>query len=224
MKLLSKMKKTLALTLVAATIASPIAVFAHDYEGHWAQGVITKWVEAGYLAGFEDGEIKPDEVITRAQFAQILMTILGLEPNADVTYTDVDPDAWYAAAISAVGDLMNSYDGAFNPNGPITREEAAYALARAFGYTGEADLTTLFTDAGEVSGWAREAMEALVAAGIFSGYPDQSLQPGGFLTRAELVSATDRAIENAPAIGDEDVAAGEVDEEDGADEIGRAHV
>jgi N-acetylmuramoyl-L-alanine amidase len=47
-----------------------------DYEGHWAQPYIEKAINAGYMAGYPDGSFKPDNPITRAEFARVLSFII----------------------------------------------------------------------------------------------------------------------------------------------------
>jgi len=47
-----------------------------DYEGHWAEEYIKKAINAGYMSGYPDGSFKPDEPITRAEFARVLSFII----------------------------------------------------------------------------------------------------------------------------------------------------
>ena len=47
-----------------------------DYEGHWAQQYIEKAINAGYMTGYPDGSFKPDNPITRAEFARVLSFII----------------------------------------------------------------------------------------------------------------------------------------------------
>ncbi len=47
-----------------------------DYEGHWAEECIKKTIAAGYMTGYPDGSFKPDNPITRAEFARVLSFII----------------------------------------------------------------------------------------------------------------------------------------------------
>lgn len=49
---------------------------AKDYEGHWAETYIKKAINYGYMTGYPDGSFKPDQSITRAEFARVLSFII----------------------------------------------------------------------------------------------------------------------------------------------------
>ena len=117
------------------------------------------------------------------------------EPGAQGTgnrFSDVPGDAWYAqGTVWAVeAGIVSGYgDGQFGPNDAITREQLALMLYR---YAQNLKLTTdtgasltAFGDGEQVSSWARQALSWAVGAGIMSGTPENTLNPGGTATRAE---------------------------------------
>ena len=86
----------------------------------------------GLLAGFEDGTWRPGDGLTRAQFAAMLATALDLPAGEKLTFSDVNGEAWYAGAVTAVdqmGFLTGYGDGTFGPEDPLTYEQLAAALS-----------------------------------------------------------------------------------------------
>lgn len=167
-------------------------LFAHDYSGHWAEGAIKEWMNYGIVTGYEDQSFKPNQPITRAEFAAILSRTFNLSSvdGADI-YVDLvqNEDKWYVTPINQVMALRLMYieGNYFKPDLYITREEAAYALAQA--YELESDGATLnFKDQVQISAWAMESVSSLVQAQYLKGNPDGTFKPQGTLTRAELVT------------------------------------
>gem|GEM_PF-1207775 len=184
MKKLSIM--VLALLVVLSGFATPaIASTFGDTSGHWAQADIERWSEKHILNGY-DGRFRPDDPITRAEFATVLNNILRYIDRGVNTFSDLNEDEWYADAmlkLNAAG-VMNGSGGQAMPNKTITRQEAAVMVARAFRIDGVAAHGT-FTDTNKIASWASEAVAALVAHGVLNGKPDGSFDPTGLLSRAE---------------------------------------
>ncbi|MCA0757115.1 S-layer homology domain-containing protein [Paenibacillus sp. N4] len=164
-----------------------------EISGHWALGPINKLAEKNILGGFPDGSFKPDKRMSRAEFSAVIFRLLGLEPDSgQAPFTDTPSDLWYSQYINgiyALGLVSGFPDGTFGPSREMTREEAFVILYRAvkdrLPEAGEADS---FTDAESVSGWAKEAIEALTEAGVIEGYEDGTLRPKGTITRAEIAA------------------------------------
>ncbi len=108
---------------------------------------------------------------------------------ADI-FQDVAFDEWYFDNINAVKDakLMNSVGNGFNPNGAVTREMVATVLYRD---AGEPEVTgndlDKFTDAGNISDWAKDAMLWAVQSKVIEG-SDNKLNPEGLATREQLAA------------------------------------
>lgn len=67
----------------------------NDTDGHWAEAIIEKWQDAGFINGYPDGSFKPDNPVTRAELSRILSSAFNLEDSEQLTYDDVTEDAWY---------------------------------------------------------------------------------------------------------------------------------
>lgn len=88
-----KLYKSLACLLVTSTFlttATP-TLMANDYENHWAKSAIMKWKDKGVINGFEDGTFRPNEAVTNAQFAKILVDLLGYTPTHPIHYQMLMP-------------------------------------------------------------------------------------------------------------------------------------
>ena len=144
-----------------------------------------------YIRGYEDGTIRPEGNITRAEVATIFYRLLSSEALAafkttENTFTDVDSDAWYNLAVStlAKAGVISGYpDGSFNPNGKITRAELVSIATRFFTTIEVGD--SKFSD---IAGhWAAKAIDEAYIKGIIKGYSDGTFRPDQAVTRAEAM-------------------------------------
>jgi len=100
----------------------------------WAAAAIDKWSTKGIILG-TDGEFRPNDSITRAEFVTIINRVFGFVDKSEETFSDVPATAWYADAIAkavAAGTVNGDGTGKFNPNNPITCQEAAVIFYRVF--------------------------------------------------------------------------------------------
>ena len=115
---------------------------------------------------------------------------------SDLRYPDV-ADAMYYLGVAKGRD-----DGTFDPDGTLTRQEAAVFLARTYqAYGGELPSSSgvpSFTDWGQVADWAHESVAAMYAAGIMKGYEDGRFAPGDPYTYEQCVISLLRLYENMP--------------------------
>lgn len=197
MRLNLRLKKVLATTAAATIMATalPVVTYAADYDNHWAKEAITKWSEKEVLEGYEDGTFKPNNKVTRGELAAIIVRVFGLtDTSAAEKYTDVEATKWYASDIAKVSSagIMNDYeDGTFKPNQEATREEAAYAIAKAYKVAAK-ETNVTFKDQAQISDWAEAEIASLVAGGYLNGNPDGTFRPAASLTRAEAVTMVDK--------------------------------
>ncbi|MFB5678395.1 cadherin-like beta sandwich domain-containing protein [Paenibacillus terreus] len=202
--------------VVSSLSSSIYAIVRHtaqfqDVAGHWARASVNEMAARMVVNGVGDGQYAPDQDITRAEFAAILVRGLGLKQESDGnSFSDVKASAWYSAAIetAAAHDLISGYaDGSFHPLDNITREQAMVMLDRAMTLTGlavplksaETPLAS-FTDAGKVSDWAYNSMANGIQAGIVSGRTAAELAPQAFMTRAEVAVIVQRLLEKSGLI------------------------
>ena len=112
-----------------------------DYEPKW----LNTEDHFAYIVGYEDGEVKPNNNITRAEVATIFFRLLTDEARADFwsqenDYSDVSATDWFNNAVSTLSNagIIDGYeDGTFRPNAPITRAEFTAIATRFFDYTAE---------------------------------------------------------------------------------------
>ena len=164
------------------------ARFADVPLSHWAYPYVEELAQTGVVSGVDDKHFKPDGNVTREQFAKMLMG--GYTLSGEYSYSDVDPNAWYAPYVGAASRLgvINGYeDGTFGVGKLITRQEMAamvYRLCTNLNFN-EFPQSIAFTDQDAIAGWAREAVNAMQRAGILSGDTDGAFHPEDNATRAQ---------------------------------------
>lgn len=155
-----------------------------------------------YLLGYEDGTVRPNGSISRAEMATVLFRLLKDDVRMqnltkDNAYSDVSDTAWYAAAVSTLSKMgvISGYpDGTFRPNAPITRAEFAAMIARFDETAKSAD--TPFTD---ISGhWAENAIGKAYGNGWVEGSSKTVFCPESNLTRAETATLLNRVLHRLP--------------------------
>ena len=161
-----------------------------------------------YVMGYPDGTVRPNGSITRAEVSAILFRLLSDKTRDEYfttasSFTDVKAGAWYnnsIATLEKAGVIVDTAKGgAFRPNEAITRAELAAMLAQ-------------FSDAKPVKGvkfsdvsaehWAYEAIAIAAKMGWIEGYPDGTFRPDATITRAEMMTLVNRALDRVPS--DED--------------------
>lgn len=164
-----------------------------DIEGHWAKAAIAEAVSLGIVQGYEDQTFNPDGLISRAQLAVILTNAFGLDGTVvTAEFADQASIPAYAtiavAQVQANGLLLGYADGTFQPGANVSRAQLAVVIARAAGLelADEADLA--FADAQDIPAWAQPSVAAAVEAGLIAGRGNNLFVPGGFATRAEVVT------------------------------------
>ena len=209
---MNKIKKTIAIVLCLIMAMGSLAfaeevqlISAHskDYEGHWAQATIQKWMDAGMVSGYQDGSYKPDNNVTRAEFVKLVNGIIDFNKKGTVSYKDVPSTEWFYDYVSIAQEIgyISGYSATeFGPNDYITREQAASILSRIQYLNSNAAGVDKFNDKNNISTWAKEAVGAASGAGFISGYNDGSLKPLNNLTRAEAITMIDNVLVNSKNI------------------------
>ncbi|MGI6307768.1 MAG: hemoblobin-interacting domain-containing protein [Dethiobacteria bacterium] len=167
-----------------------------DIAGHWAYDNINKLVALGAISGYPDGSFKPDNNITRAEFATVLVKAFQLENKGGKTFADTAAH-WakeYIATAAAHG-IVNGYDAnTFGPDDLLTREQMAVMTIMAAKLSPAAG-ELRFADSSSISGWARSSLATAVKNGIINGYPDNTVRPQGRATRAEAVTVIAKVLD-----------------------------
>ncbi|MBQ4516445.1 MAG: S-layer homology domain-containing protein [Clostridia bacterium] len=133
----------------------------------------------GIVNAFDDGTFKPDNAITRAEFAALSVRARNVTsvPASNFEFNDVDPQNWAVGVISsacALGYMSGIGDGSFKPNDPITLEQATKVLVRITG----AELL-----AERQGGYPNGYLFYAAQSGITDGISKNGKEP---LTRAEV--------------------------------------
>ncbi len=194
---------------IYAVMESAPITFA-DMQGHWAKSQVEQMASKRIVSGVSKTAYAPDRAITRAEFTALLVRALGIRTETAATgnvFKDVAANAWYASAVEAGArsGLVNGLgESRFAPDERITREQMAVMLTNARVLatgqtTGTRQTTNLpsgFSDAAEVSPWARAAIAEAVADGIIQGITPDRLAPAESATRAQAAVMLKRLMED----------------------------
>ena len=164
---------------------------------HWCYKKIMQFVDKGYIDGYEDGTMRPDRTITRAEYVKVVNNFFGYKDGkTSKKFDDVSDDAWYAGYVyTAVerGYISGYEDNTFRPESPITRQEATVILSRILGIDDEVypkdhvDGLAQYSDGYEVADWAYKPIHSYSVYNFINGYEDGSLRILQNVTRAETV-------------------------------------
>lgn len=168
-----------------------------DISSYWAATYVDFLYNSGITTGYADGTFRPNQNITRAQFAVMLYRYLGLDEsqyaNVSLPFADAGKIADYAIpAIKALytEGIINGSVGTdgrmyFNPNASLTRAQAATMIGRTQ-QKGYAAVSLTFSDAKSIPSYATYYIQTMVAQGIISGYEDGSFKPNNNITRGQM--------------------------------------
>lgn len=176
-------------------VLEPITAMFSDISRHWAEANIKQLLAAGAISGNPDGRFYPDNYITRAEFASILVKSFKLTPKDSGKMFNDTAIHWAKDNINTVVayGIASGYDETtFGPNDLITREQMAVMLVKACKCSDQGGRT--FADSNQITDWARAAVAAASAKNILGGYPDNTFKPRAYATRAEAVTAVVKAM------------------------------
>ncbi len=156
-----------------------------------------------YMIGYNDGTVRPNATITRAEAASMIFRLLTEDSRKEIftksnSFSDVNASNPHNNAISsltAAGIINGFSDGTFRPNAPITREQFSALIGRMFSveYTGEASFGDLN------GGFADDYINLLAALGIIKGDVDGNFNPNDNITRAQAATILNRLLGRQPA-------------------------
>lgn len=186
-----KLKKIIGIILSLSTLAASVPAFAYTdvavdrscYEAVMRLG------DLGIVSGYEDGSFLPDNTITRAEFARIIVSAMNKETEAKSTgyissFADVEGGLWSAPYINYVSsqEIVAGYsDGSFQPNKTISFAESLTIILRVLGY--KEDSVGYF--------WPNNYVDAARSLGISEGL---GYDAGTAITRGDAAIMIDRAL------------------------------
>ncbi|MBD5147972.1 MAG: surface layer protein, partial [Oscillibacter sp.] len=168
-----------------------------DIDGYWAADYADFLYNAGITTGYSDGTFRPNENVSRAQFAAMLYRYLGLKDSdyAEVLLPFADNTQIPSYAVAAVRGLyaegiINGTTGKdgklyFNSGASLSRAQAAAMIGRTQekGYA-VVDLT--FSDGDTIPSYAAFYIQTMAAQGVISGYTDNTFRPHNPITRGQM--------------------------------------
>lgn len=187
---------TIILTLGTSVFATEnTKVFTDLDSSHWAYSAVNQMVKDGVVNGYADNTFRPDQEITRAEFAKMFSVALDINyEDENIGYypfmDNVDEFHWaysYIQSTYMYFPKTNDYNGSFEPDKYITREDAAYIFVeRILPNVNSDGALDIFSDANEISETKKNNVSLAVASGIMNGNGNGTLNPNGNLTRAQV--------------------------------------
>ena len=190
--------------------------FSDVSSNYWAAQFIQQLSQLGVIAGFPDGSFRPEEPVTRAQFAAMVnKAFQKTQQRQTINFTDVPSNYWASSAIEqayTIGFLSGYPGNRFEPNQAIPREQVLVSLANGLEYSpsGNAESTLqYFNDASNIASYARSPIAAATQKQIVVNYPNvKFLNPTATATRAQvaafiyqaLVSSNQASAINSPYV------------------------
>lgn len=179
----------------------PTKDFTDNPVTYWAHNDIDSVIALRLFKGTSGTTFGPDIVMSRCMLITVLYRLEG-SPNVtgyENRFTDVDADGYYYNALlwGSHNNISNGYsDGRFAPDDPLTREQLVTFLHRYANYKGyNTDVYTDiggYSDAAEVSPFARESMCWAIGAGIVNGTGNNTLSPQDSALRAQVAAMFNR--------------------------------
>lgn len=192
-------KRILTFVLSAAMLFSTFAPIQYQtyaangplgIANHWAQIYLQNLYTYGIMRGDQEGNMNPDEPITRAEFASMLNRAFGYNSfkRGDLPFKDIKGTEWYADDIAIAyqaGYFAGTSATTANPQGYLTREQAVALLCRNLKLDEPVGEVLGFTDSREFSQWSKGSIAAFMQKGYVSGYADNSFRPEAYISRGE---------------------------------------
>ncbi|HEY9635322.1 MAG TPA: S-layer homology domain-containing protein [Coleofasciculaceae cyanobacterium] len=179
---------------LAIGVAAPIVISAPataanfmDVQEHWARPFIEALAEQNIISGYSDKTFRPDQSVTRAQFAAMLKQAFD-ENNVQFSrkFDRAAAEDW------ASRDLTNgrSSNRQLRPSDPLSKVQVLVALAKGLGLNYSGSVTSslnIYRDASTIPEYARESVAAATQQGIVVNYPDvANFNPSKTATRADI--------------------------------------
>lgn len=219
-------KKGFCLVLVLVLVLTSLPVLAFDgsssnglfkdlEKNFWAYPAIKAMVENNILSGYPDGTFRPNQAVTRAEFAKLMVKALHLPTDKDAvsSFIDITNKHWVVPYVEAAKPYLTGYQTTlgikFKPDEPAQREDMAVALVRALQYdlVSESILED-YSDANTISKNLRPYVATAIEKGLMQGSVDASgkkvFKALAAITRAEAAQLLTNVIQEEKIIFDEE--------------------
>lgn len=175
--------------------------FVDVHANDWFFDPVCYVYREGLMTGTSATTFAPNATTTRAMIVSILARQENVTSAEEAGFTDVAENDWFATAVNWAareGIVAGFEDDSFRPNAAITREQLAAILCNYSAWKGEdtsarADLDE-YTDAISISSWATDTMSWAVAEQLLAGVTENTLEPQGAATRAQVAAVLQRFL------------------------------
>ena len=197
-KTISRRGKVLACALCAlALVLLPAGQGARQAQAAYMDPYIEQAVQLGLMRGDIEGNLMPENDISRAEFVTIINRAFGYDAMGGIPFEDVPADAWYAEDVDiayTAGYITGTSESTFSPLASLTREEAVVILARNLMMQPSVGENISFSDSRDLSAWSRGLVATAAGYGIIEGYPDGSFHPQEAITRGDVAVMLLKAV------------------------------
>ncbi|CAM5788741.1 MULTISPECIES: S-layer homology domain-containing protein [Brevibacillus] len=192
------------LFVTVVPFVSASTTFSDVPRSHWAYKEIQAMASKGIIKGYEDGKFRPNNKVTRAEFAKIMIAAAGVDihkQKVSQTFQDVPRNHWAFYYVEYAKPYLTGYKSGnkytYKPDQYAVREDIAVALVRLLGYdrTHKADLSVLkrFNDDDRISAALRPYVAISIQTDLMKG-SNNYFRPQDAITRAEAASLLYRAL------------------------------
>ncbi len=171
----------------------------------WAEEAISTVQEREIMKGFGDGSFRPNQNITRAEIATLLIRSnkhdFDKKFQGEIPFSDVPSDAWFKDSVGIAvreGWVKGRPDGKFYPADNLTRAEFSALVARSFNLKAGKISEMPFQDIARAQ-WYAESVSALYESKLLRNHKNRYFRPSQFVTRADA-AWTFSQIARRPAI------------------------
>ena len=190
----------LIIPIVSVQSAFAQTRFTDVPQGYWAENFIQNLTDRGIIAGFPDGQFRPNDPVTRAQYAAMVRNAFSkARIRNSMQFVDVPVSYWAEPAITqayAMGFMAGYPGNIFNPNQNIPRAQVLVSLANGLNFTSN-NLSVLqtFSDANAIPAYALNSIAAATENRMVVNYPNvQLLNPNQSATRADVAAFIYQAL------------------------------
>jgi hypothetical protein len=189
------------------TASSPVIAQTTNFKDvpndYWAKDFISALAANGIIKGFPDNTFKPEEPVTRAQFAAMVRNAFDRTGGRQaIRFADVPSNYWAKSAIEKSYEMgfLSGYPGnLFRPDQKIPREQVLVSLVSGLNYKPtDSQIINYYSDSSEISGYARDAIAAATEKNLVVNYPNlKFLSPSSNATRASVAAYIYQALANS---------------------------
>ncbi|HEX9062094.1 MAG TPA: S-layer homology domain-containing protein, partial [Clostridia bacterium] len=184
------------------------AIFDDVPVDHWANGYIAAMYHAKIIKGYPDGKFYPNKLVTRAEFAKMMMLAAGKSPinNGTSSFADINANTdWCSPFVESAKYYLTGYtengSSVFRPNMLAIREDMAVATVKLKGYQDSVynlkTIQDMFSDYSTISDGLRKFVSIAIEKKIMNGYPEGAFKPQNGITRAEAATLLYNAFMNS---------------------------